>query len=144
MEYTVSQLAKKVRGELIGRSLTIITGLGSLESAREGDIAFVKDETYAKSAGDTRASALIVPREIKEFDGPQIICENPYLAFIAIANLFTEEKEKPVVGVHKTAVIRKTAKLGRKVAIGAHVYVEFRWLFRAASLIFLLTSSVKR
>lgn len=123
MEYTVSQLAKKVYGDLVGNSLVIITGVGSLPGAREGQIAFVKDDARARLAAGTRASALIAHRKIEEFDGPQIICSNPHLAFVTVVNLFLEEKPKPPAGVHKTAVVRKTARLGRNVTIGPHVYI---------------------
>ena len=124
MEFTVSQLAKKVHGELVGgTSLTIITGVGSLENAREEHIAFVKDESFADPARETRAAALLVPAVIDGFDGPQIVCQNPHLAFIAIAELFLEERKGPDPGVHKTATIHKTAKIGKDVTIGAHSYV---------------------
>ncbi|MEW6357672.1 MAG: UDP-3-O-(3-hydroxymyristoyl)glucosamine N-acyltransferase [Planctomycetota bacterium] len=123
MEFTVSQLAKKVQGELIGPSLTIITGVGSLRGAREGDIAFVKDDRHVEAAADCRASALIAHRKIEAFKGPQIISENPHLAFVAVANLFLAGKAQPPPGIHKTAVIAPTATMGRNVAIGAHVAV---------------------
>ncbi|NOZ22982.1 MAG: UDP-3-O-(3-hydroxymyristoyl)glucosamine N-acyltransferase [Planctomycetes bacterium] len=123
MEFTVSQIAKKVQGELLGPSLTIITGVASLTGAREGDIAFVKDDAFVKAARSTRASALIAHRKIEKYDGPQIICENPHLAFVTMVNLFLAEKARPGPGVHKTAVIAKTAVIGKNVAIGAHVVV---------------------
>ena len=123
MEFTVSQLAKKVQGELVGPSLTIITGVASLTGAREADIAFVKDDSFVKLAADARASALLAHKHIETFDGPQIICENPHLAFVTIANLFLAEKALPDPGVHRTAVVAKTATIGKNVAIGAQVVV---------------------
>jgi len=124
MDYTLREICTITGGTLVGDGSTRITGVASLEGARPGDITFVKGEEFVEKALKTRASALVVHREIKEFKGPQIVVKDPFLAFVKILEVFSQEKTKRPRGIHPTALVAKTATIGREVSIGAYSVIE--------------------
>ena len=58
--YTLQQLAKIAEAEVDGNPDLIITGLGTLDSAKEGDISFLANPNYEKLLCETSASAVIL------------------------------------------------------------------------------------
>jgi UDP-3-O-[3-hydroxymyristoyl] glucosamine N-acyltransferase len=123
MKLSLSKIAKLVEGRLAGDGNLAIHGVGSLAGARDGQLSFVKDARYFKAAAATKASALIVPALLPKVKKPQIICPNPMLAFIKVAELVAAERQAPGPGIHPTAVIGRGVKLGTRVSIGAHVFI---------------------
>ena len=121
--YTLAELARLVGGEVVGPGDTLITGVAGIKEAHEGDITFLANSKYEAYLGCTRASAVIADR-----DGgspkPILKVANPYLAFLKVMSLFTGEAPvRKQEGLHPTAVIEKSAKLGEGVSIGAYCYV---------------------
>lgn len=127
MEHTLREICTITGGALVGDGNTRITGVASLEGARPGDITFVKGEEFVEKALKTRASALVVHREIKEFKsalGGQIVVKDPFLAFVKILEVFSQERGRRPGGIHPTALVAKTATIGREVSIGAYSVIE--------------------
>ncbi|MFN3466331.1 MAG: UDP-3-O-(3-hydroxymyristoyl)glucosamine N-acyltransferase, partial [Candidatus Brocadiales bacterium] len=60
----------------------------------------------------------------KEFRRPQIVVENPFLSFVKILEVFSQEKTRRPVGIHPTALVAETATIGREVSIGAYSVIE--------------------
>ncbi len=109
---------------MVGDGNTRVTGVGSLEGATSGDITFVKGEEFVEKAQKTRASALVTHRTIRELKRPQIVVENPFLAFVKILEIFSKEKTQPPRCIHPTALVAKTARIGKEVSIGAYSVIE--------------------
>jgi UDP-3-O-[3-hydroxymyristoyl] glucosamine N-acyltransferase len=127
MDYTLREICTITGGTLVGDGNTRITGVASLEGARPGDITFVKGEEFVEKALKTRASALVVHREIKEFKsalGGQIVVKDPFLAFVKILEVFSQERGKRHRGIHPPTLVAKTATIGREVSIGAYSVIE--------------------
>ena len=127
MDYTLREICTITGGALVGDGNTRITGVASLEGARPGDITFVKGEEFIEKALKTRASALVVHREIKEFKsalGGQIVVKDPFLAFVKILEVFSQERGKRHRGIHPPTLVAKTATIGREVSIGAYSVIE--------------------
>lgn len=121
---TLADIAKLVDGEVIGNPKLKITGLSGIKEAKPGDLSFVANLKYFPLAAQTKATALLVPRN---FDGKAVAVirtENPSLAFAKIASMVIKADAYKLKGIHKTAVIAKTAKLGKNVAVGAHAVIE--------------------
>ena len=59
---------------------TLITGIASVELAKEGDITFIKNDSLVSYAVSSQASAIVTPREIPSIKKPQIAVENPFMA----------------------------------------------------------------
>lgn len=124
MNYSLSQIQSITGGKLVGDDNLRITGVGSIDSATEGDVTFIKDETYVDKIQTTRASAVVVHREIDGAEKPLIVVDNPFLAFTKLLAVVARENQQRPRGVHPTAIISENASIGAEVSIGAYVVVE--------------------
>ena len=105
-----------------GSDDTEITGLNGIEQAGPGELTFVSNPKYAAAARTTKASAVIVSEDFPAISAAMLRAKNPYLAFAQVLELF-HEPVKYAPGVHSTAVIGETAKIGHGAHIGPYVVV---------------------
>ena len=119
---TASELASHVHGKVIGDERLQIRNIASLESAGEGDIAYVEDERLFAAASSSRASCLIVPTGADIKATCRIEVKQPKLAFALIASLLHPPKKRDP-GIHPTAVIADTADIALTAFIGPNVFV---------------------
>lgn len=122
IRYRLSELTEMVDGWLRGDGGITITGVGHLEDAGPGDIAFLDGVRHKALGEKCRAAALIVPPDVEIREKPFIVTEDPRLAFSKILELFASDR-RPEPGVHPTAVLGANVKLGKDVSIGANAYV---------------------
>lgn len=124
MQKTLGDLARIVGGEVVGDPSLVITGARGIKEAREGDITFVANPRYASLFGETQASAVITSMQVERAHKPLIRVKDPSLAFAqVVATLYPVELKHPK-GIHPSACIAKSAKLGAGVAVGANVVIE--------------------
>jgi UDP-3-O-[3-hydroxymyristoyl] glucosamine N-acyltransferase len=111
-----------VDGNLTGDGRTLIVGVGSLETAREGEITFIDKPELHSVADVSPAAALIAPTNAPRGRKPMILTEDPRLAFSKVLEIFAP---KPNVyrGVHPRAVVGENVTMSENVSIGAHAYV---------------------
>jgi UDP-3-O-[3-hydroxymyristoyl] glucosamine N-acyltransferase len=119
--YPLSQLAEMLQGRAQGEDVTI-TGVGSLDQAGSGQIAFVEKVELLPLAETSGASALIVPPNATVGHKPMIVTEDPRLAFSRVLEIFAP-KPRCYEGIHPTAVVEAGVVLGSNVSIGAHAFV---------------------
>ena len=122
MDLNLEKIAEHIKGTVIRDKQGQITGINSLENAKEGDIAFFYDMRYKEQALGTRATALVVSESIEGFAGGQILVDNPKLAYARLAALFAP----PVAayqGISREAVVEESAVTGKDVSIYPMVYV---------------------
>ena len=112
----LGEIAEKLNCALEGDASLEITGVAGLEDARAGDLTFLANRKYRPALASTRASAvLLAPNEPK----PALAVlrsQNAYLDF-ARAIEFFHPTPRYAPGVHPTAVVAGSAKLG----VGAHI-----------------------
>ena len=105
-----------------GSPETDITGVVGNEEARAGQLTFVANPKYAAAARKTAAAAVIVGEDFPAVATATLRSKNPYLAFAHAVELFYQPpKYEP--GVHPTAVIDGSAKIGANAHIGAYVVI---------------------
>ena len=121
MAMTLAELAKHVGGTVVGDGATEIRGVMTIAEAGPGDITFLSNPRYEKMLAETKASAIIVSPKVKDLKRPAIVCANPYLAFAQIVKLMLDNAPYAAKGIHPTAVISPSAKIGRDATI--HPYV---------------------
>ncbi len=102
---------------------TEITGVAGIEEAGPGQLTFVANPKYAAAAKKTKASAVIVAEDFPALGSALLRSSNPYLDFARAIELFYRPP-KFAVGVHSTAVIHPSAKIGKNASIGPYVVVE--------------------
>src|SRR5258708_11020260 len=117
---TVSELAAHVGGRVFGDGNISINSVASLDSAGEGDIAYVEEEKLFSAAADSQASCVIGPCG-KNLKVPcRIEVKNPKLAFALMAEVLHPPKQRRPE-IHPTAVLSPASKVGDDVFIGAFV-----------------------
>lgn len=120
------EIAERLGAELVagaGVAETEITGVTGIEEAGPGQITFVANPKYAPAAKTTRATAVIVASNFPQIAAATLRSRNPYLDFARAIELFYQPPQY-TPGVHPTAVIDPTAKLGRNAHIGAYVVID--------------------
>ena len=100
-----------------------ITGVAGIEEASAGQITFVANPKYAADVRSTKASAVIVSDDFPATPRALLRTHNPHLAFARAIDLFYKAPlYQP--GVHPTAVIAPSAKIGANAHIGAYVVID--------------------
>src|SRR5216683_3266463 len=120
----LSQIASALHARLADGSPDMdITGINGIEQAGPAEITFVANPKYAAAARLTKAAAVIVAETFPVIPAATLRVEDPYLSFARALELFY----KPLhyaPGVHATAVIHPTAKIGRGAHIAPYVVVD--------------------
>lgn len=125
MTLTLQEIAKLCDGELNGDPKLGITGAASLDEAVEGEIAFYNNPKYMPRLRKTRASAVFVPKDFSEnIDAQQVRVADPSKAFEQIVLKLAPKPVNFEPGVHPTAVVDPTAKIGARVSIQPHAVIE--------------------
>jgi UDP-3-O-[3-hydroxymyristoyl] glucosamine N-acyltransferase len=101
-----------------------ISGASKIEDARPGEITFLANPKYRHFLNQTRASAVIVDQRIQE-DLPVTVIrvDDAYYRFLQIFLLFNPPGKIQEPGIHASAVIESSSKLGKNISIGAQVAV---------------------
>ncbi|MGA7320433.1 MAG: UDP-3-O-(3-hydroxymyristoyl)glucosamine N-acyltransferase [Candidatus Sulfotelmatobacter sp.] len=102
---------------------TEITGLNGIEQAGPGELTFVSNPKYGAAALSTRASAVIVAEDFPAVPTAMLRAKDPYLAFALALELFHQPLHY-APGVHPTAVVHSSAKIGRDAHLGPYVVVD--------------------
>lgn len=106
-----------------GSPETEITGVAGIEEAGAGQITFVANPKYAGAARTTKAAAVIVAEDFPAANTALLRSRNPYLDFARAIELFYRPP-KYAVGIHSTAVVHPSAKIGKNASIGPYVVVD--------------------
>jgi UDP-3-O-[3-hydroxymyristoyl] glucosamine N-acyltransferase len=99
-----------------------ISGVAGIEEATAGTITFVANPKYAAAAKSTSATAVIVAEDFPAIATSMLRSKNPYLAFARAIDLFYKAPNYGA-GVHPTAVIAASAKLGKNAHVAAYVVI---------------------
>ena len=100
-----------------------ITGIAPIETAGAGQIAYVGSARDCAAARSTGASAVILSSSSAPLPVPMLRGDVPYLIVARVLDLFhTPLRYEP--GVHPTAVIHDSAKIGPRASIGAYVVID--------------------
>jgi len=121
---TLAEIAELVGGQVRGDATTNISGVGTLTSARQGDITWIVHKRYAAQLEQSRASAVLVPTDFGPTALPAVLCKDMERAVIGVLGAFAPPVPGPATGVAPTARVAPSAVLGNGVAVGEHVIVE--------------------
>lgn len=125
----LSELAKKLDCHLDSGGEVEITGVAGLEEAQPGQIAFLANKRYTPLLKTTRASAVFVEQSatVSRDPGQALLAlvrsDNPYLAFARAIELFYEPPAY-APGIHPSAFIAASARIGANAHIGPHCFVD--------------------
>ncbi len=126
----LGELAKHIGADLFaGEGDTLeaaasrtIDGVAGIETAGPSTLSFVANPKYAAQARTTLAAALIVDPAFPPLATPTLRTPNPYLAWSRAIELFhPAPRYEP--GIHRTAVIAPTSRIGHRAHLGAYVVI---------------------
>jgi UDP-3-O-[3-hydroxymyristoyl] glucosamine N-acyltransferase len=118
----LSEIAKALGCTLAGDGEIEISGVAGLEEAGPTHLTFISNPRYLPLVKTARAAAIIVGREADRPGVPALVSENPYLDFARALELFYQPP-RPEPGIHPTAVIAPTARLGSEASVGPYAVV---------------------
>lgn len=126
IEKTLGELAEYVEGQVRGDSNVIIKSASTLSRAGEGDISFLANNKYEKEITKTKASAVIVGKnvQVSPVSVPLLVCDDPYYAFMQIMVLIHGHRKHTKVGISSRANIADTAKIGVDCHVHPFVTIE--------------------
>jgi len=125
----LSEVAQKLGCRLEGSPNVEIRGVAGIEHAEPGQLTFLANRRYFSLLKTTRASAVLVDEGFSlERDAglPPLAAlrsDNPYLAFAHAIELF-HKPPRFEPGIHPTAVIAKSARIGEGAHIGPYCFVD--------------------
>jgi UDP-3-O-[3-hydroxymyristoyl] glucosamine N-acyltransferase len=115
--FTLGELAARVGGEVAGDPGRRLSGLKPLAEAGGDDLSFYHNRRYLGEARASRAGALLVA-DPAGFPGRDLlVCREVYPAFATLLELF-HPAMPPAPGVHPSAVVAASARLGAGVSVG--------------------------
>ena len=101
---------------------TDITGVAGIEDAGPGQLSFVANPKYVTAARTTKASAVIVAEDFPALTTAMLRSQNPYLGFARAISLF-HKPSTYAPGIHPTAVIHTSARIGEGAHVGPYVVI---------------------
>ncbi|HYV74971.1 MAG TPA: UDP-3-O-(3-hydroxymyristoyl)glucosamine N-acyltransferase [Candidatus Binatia bacterium] len=120
----LGEIAKVLNATLEnGDPETEISGVGGIEEAVGGQITFVANPKYVAAAKSTQAAAVIVSEDFPAVSCALLRSKNPYLSFARAIDLFYQPP-RYAPGIHATAVIAPSSKIGANAHIGAYVVID--------------------
>jgi UDP-3-O-[3-hydroxymyristoyl] glucosamine N-acyltransferase len=117
MKQTLRDLAEHLGCRLLGDNSITVTSVSSLQSASSDSLIFVDDPQYLETALRSSAAAIIAGDfATTDASKPILISAQPRLTFARAAKLLRDPDRNR--GIHSTAIVPTTAKIGKNVAIG--------------------------
>jgi len=120
MKYSLAEIAKIAGARLVGKDADV-SGIATIASATGDDLVFVEDSKLLPDAVDSGAGAVVAGNFAEGVQSPKplLIARNPRLAFArAAAVLVPGRRYGP--GVHSSAILHHSVRLGKAVAIQPH------------------------
>jgi UDP-3-O-[3-hydroxymyristoyl] glucosamine N-acyltransferase len=127
----LGELAAKLSCKLDGSADVEIHGVAGIESAKAGEVTFLSNPRYTPELARTFASAVFIddktPIERRAGLPPlaALRSQNPYFDFARAIELFSTPEAYPP-GIHPSAVLAKSAKIGEGAHIGPYCVVGER------------------
>jgi UDP-3-O-[3-hydroxymyristoyl] glucosamine N-acyltransferase len=125
---TLGSLAGITNGRVIGDPALIVGRLAAVDDIDETALTFATDERYLRLALESKAAAILTAAQLVDtsatYAKPLLVVTSVRTALADLLALLETPRLPP--GIHPSAVVDPTARLGADVALGAHVYVGAR------------------
>ena len=125
----LQELANRLGCRLEGDPELEISGVAGIDHAQPGQVTFLANRRYAPQLKTTKASAVLLEEGVAlerdaGFTPPAALrTVNPYLAFASAIEIFySAPAYRP--GVHRTAIISPSAKIGAGAHIGPYCFID--------------------
>ena len=118
----LAAIARALGCALDGDGDVDIDDVAAIDDARPGTLTFLADPKLTKHLRTTAASAIVLGADAPPVELPALRTSDPYAAFVAAIAIF-HPPVRPAPGIHPTAVIATSARIGARASIGPHCVV---------------------
>jgi len=125
MEFTAATIAGFLKGEVEGDPETVVNTIAKIEEGQEGALSFLANPKYENYIYTTKSSIVLVNRSFlpsSKVEATLIRVNNAYEAFALLMKLVDQARSRKK-GIHPTAFIEPTAKIGDDVYIGPYACI---------------------
>jgi UDP-3-O-[3-hydroxymyristoyl] glucosamine N-acyltransferase len=125
MEFTAAVIAGFLKGEIEGDPEVKVNTIAKIEEGHAGALSFLANPKYEHYIYTTDSSVVLVNKTFVptgKISATLIKVENAYESFASLLRLVDQSRPRKK-GIHPSAVIEPTARVGEDVYIGPYVYV---------------------
>jgi UDP-3-O-[3-hydroxymyristoyl] glucosamine N-acyltransferase len=125
MEFTAQTIAVFLKGEIEGNPDVTVNTIAKIEEGENGALSFLANPKYEHYIYETKSSIVLVNKSFvpsAKIDATLIRVENSYDAFASLLRLVDQARPRKK-GIHTSAVIEQSAKIGTDVYIGPFAYI---------------------
>ena len=125
MEFTAETIAGFLNGEIEGNPDVTVNTIAKIEEGQSGALSFLANPKYEQYIYDTKSSIVLVNKNFVSsamVSATLIRVENAYEAFATLLRLVDQSRTRKK-GIHTTAIIEISAKIGSDVYIGPYAYI---------------------
>lgn len=125
MEFTASQIAGILEGEVDGNPGVAVHKLSKIEEGEVGSLTFLANPKYTPYIYQTEASVIIVNRDFipeQELSSTLIKVDDAYKAFSKLLAYYNQVKNNKS-GIETPVFVSDSAKYGNGIYLGAFAYI---------------------
>jgi len=125
MEFTASTIAGFLKGEIEGNPDIKVNAIAKIEEGHEGALSFLANPKYEHFIYETKSSVVLVNKSFVptgSIGATLIRVENSYEAFASLLRLVDQARPRKK-GIHPTAIIETSARVGSDVFVGPYAYI---------------------
>lgn len=125
MEFTAATIAGFLNGEISGNPDIKVNTVAKIEEGQIGALSFLANPKYEHYLYNTKSSVVLVNKSFvpsQKVEATLIKVENAYEAFASLLRLVDQARPRKK-GIHATAIIESTSKIGSDVFIGPYAYI---------------------
>ncbi|HYH57520.1 MAG TPA: UDP-3-O-(3-hydroxymyristoyl)glucosamine N-acyltransferase [Anseongella sp.] len=125
MKFTAAELGRLLNGVVEGSPEAVVSSVSKIEDAEAGSLSFLANPKYAPHIYSTRASVVIVGRDLlleKPVQSTLIRVDDPYSAFSVLLEMYNSSKLSKT-GREEPCFVSPSALVGEGCYIGAFSYV---------------------
>lgn len=119
----LAEIAERLGCAVEGNANLEITGVAGIEEAQPGELTFLVNRKYRGLLDASQAAAILIAKDAGSVPMAALRSANPYLDFARAIELFHPAPQFPA-GIHATAVIGKSARIGAGAHIGPYCFVD--------------------
>jgi UDP-3-O-[3-hydroxymyristoyl] glucosamine N-acyltransferase len=123
MVMKLGQIAERLGCSIEGDANLEISGVAAIGEAKKGELTFLADRKYRAHLEKSTASAVILARDSAPAHMARLRSAHPRLDFAHAIEIFHPAPHFPE-GIHPTAVVADSARVGAGAHIGPHCFVD--------------------
>jgi UDP-3-O-[3-hydroxymyristoyl] glucosamine N-acyltransferase len=126
MQFTAEMIAGLLNGTIVGDKNAAVSTVSSIDGGKAGSLAYLTNPKYESYLYTTEASIVLVDNNFEpkqEVKATLIKVDDAYGSFAKLLEMYVAYKPQKS-GIHPTAVVADSAKVGKGCYIGAYVVID--------------------